>query len=101
MAICMAPGLSKVIVYEGGSTSPHDDVLNRMANDTNSLGQVAARQLSSSWLWLDPSTEAQNQVFQQFAAQGQSFFQAAGDNGAYCNSAARRERRRTTPTSRW
>ena len=23
------------------------------------------------------------QIFQQFAAQGQSFFQAAGDNGAY------------------
>jgi uncharacterized repeat protein (TIGR03803 family) len=86
MAICMAPGLSQVIVYEASTTTSPYDVLNRMANDTNSLGQVVARQLSSSWLWSTPSTEAQNQVFQQFAAQGQSFFQASGDDGAYCGA---------------
>ena len=84
MAICMAPGLSKVIVYEGSGASGPYDVLNYMANDTNSLGQVAARQLSSSWGWTAVSTEAQKQVFMQFAAQGQSFFQASGDGGAYC-----------------
>ncbi|HVM50572.1 MAG TPA: choice-of-anchor tandem repeat GloVer-containing protein [Candidatus Acidoferrum sp.] len=87
MAICMAPGLSKVIVYEASLAANPYDVLNRMANDTNSLGQVVARQLSSSWTWSIASTEAQNQVFQQFAAQGQSFLQASTDDGAYCGVA--------------
>jgi uncharacterized repeat protein (TIGR03803 family) len=87
MALCMAPGLSRIIVYQNGLYGNPYDVLNRMANDTNSLGQVAARQLSSSWSWTIVSTEAQNQVFQQFAAQGQSFFQASEDSGAYCGGA--------------
>jgi uncharacterized repeat protein (TIGR03803 family) len=86
MAVCMAPGLSKVIVYQGRPSSSPYTVLNFMANDTNSLGQVTARQLSSSWLWSTPSTAAQNQVFLQFAAQGQSFFQASADDGAYCGA---------------
>src|ERR1035437_6571037 len=51
MALSMAPGLSKVIVYEAPSGSNPSDILNRMATDTNSLGQPAARQLSSSWTW--------------------------------------------------
>jgi len=77
MAISMAPGLAKVIVYEGapgGWTSPYD-VLNRIATDN------AANQISSSWtLSFDVTTD---QIFQQYAAQGQSFFQASGDQGAY------------------
>ena len=43
MAISMAPGLSKVIVYEAGPQGNGDDVLNRMATDNS------AKQLSSSW----------------------------------------------------
>jgi uncharacterized repeat protein (TIGR03803 family) len=86
MTVCMAPGLSKIILYQAGPTANPYDVLNRMANDTNILGQVAARQLSSSWLWSTPSTAAQNQVFQQFVAQGQAFFQASNDDGAYCGA---------------
>jgi uncharacterized repeat protein (TIGR03803 family) len=85
MAIAMAPGLSKVIVYEASSVTSIYDLLNRMATDTNSLGQPAARQLSSSWMWMAPAS-GQEQVFQQFAAQGQSFFQASGDEGAYCGT---------------
>ena len=86
MALCMAPGLSKIIVYQNSLLGSPYDVLNRMANDTNSLGQVVARQLSSSWTWRIPSTAAQNQVFQQFVAQGQAFFQASEDSGAYCGA---------------
>jgi uncharacterized repeat protein (TIGR03803 family) len=82
MASCMAPGLSKVIVYEAAPGSSTYALLNYMANDTNRLGQVAARQLTSSWIWWTVSVAAENQIFQQFAAQGQSFFQASGDNGA-------------------
>jgi hypothetical protein len=72
MAISMAPGLSSVIVYEGGVT---DDILNRMATDN------LAKQLSASWTY--PIDAVSDQIFLQFAAQGQSFFNASGDSDAY------------------
>src|SRR5205823_14202687 len=72
--IAMAPGLSKVIIYEG--LNPND-VLNRMATDNQ------ARQLSSSWGFGDPVDPVRQQIFKQFAAQGQSMFQASGDFGAW------------------
>jgi uncharacterized repeat protein (TIGR03803 family) len=76
VAISMAPGLSSVIVYEGRTPN---DILNRMATDN------LARQLSSSWTWSGyGNQETTEQIFQQFAAQGQSFFEASGDEGAYC-----------------
>ena len=73
MAAYMAPGLSKVIIYEGYTPN---DVLNRMATDN------LAAQLSCSWGFgpLDATTE---QIFLQYQAQGQSFFQASGDSGAW------------------
>ena len=78
MAVSMAPGLSKVIVYEAGPYGNWHDILNRMANDN------LAAQLSCSWYipggGPDPVAE---QIFQQMAAQGQSFFAASGDDGAY------------------
>ena len=78
MAISMAPGLSKVIVYEAPNPSPWEDILSRMANDN------LAKQLSCSWYnpGGGPNTNA-DQIFQQMAAQGQSFFQASGDKDAY------------------
>jgi hypothetical protein len=73
MASYMAPGASKIIVYEG--TNPND-VLNRMANDN------LASELSCSWgFW--PISASTEQIFKQMIAQGQSFFQASGDGGAY------------------
>ena len=75
MAITMAPRLSQVIVYEGKPNGDGNTILNRMATDD------LAKQLSSSWNFgIDSSTE---QIFLQFAAQGQSFFAASGDTGAY------------------
>ena len=73
MAIAMAPGLSKVIVYEGYTPN---DVLNRMATDDS------AKQLSCSWSFGSSVDPVREQIFEQFAAQGQSFFQASGDVGA-------------------
>jgi hypothetical protein len=76
MVISMATNLTRVIVYE----APNDlgdlpDILNRIATDN------LARQISSSWLIGDnPSFDT---AYQQMAAQGQSFFQASGDNGAF------------------
>jgi subtilase family serine protease len=74
MASYMAPGLSKVMVYEGYTPN---DVLNRMATDN------LAQQLSSSWGYgINATTE---QIFKQYIAQGQSLLQASGDSGAYEN----------------
>lgn len=75
--IAVAPGLSQVLVYEGSGSSlqDYDDILNQIATDN------LARQISSSWgFTIDGTTE---QIFRQFAAQGQSFFEACGDTGAY------------------
>ena len=78
MAISMAPNVSKVIVYEAPNPSPFVDILNRMANDN------LAKQLSCSWYVPSGAAEpAADQIFQQMAAQGQSFFNASGDNDAY------------------
>jgi uncharacterized repeat protein (TIGR01451 family) len=77
MAVSMAPGLSEILVYEGPDDTPTIDldILNRIASDN------LARQISSSWLIGDDAQYAQ--IYQQFAAQGQSFFQASGDSGGY------------------
>ncbi|MEI9960603.1 MAG: protease pro-enzyme activation domain-containing protein [Limisphaerales bacterium] len=82
MAIAMAPGLSNIIVYQAGPFGIPNSVLNRMATDN------LAKQLSSSWTW-SPFDSAAEQIFQQFAAQGQSFFQASGDSDAYVNGVAK------------
>lgn len=73
MASYMAPGASKIIVYEGTNWN---DVLNRMATDN------LASQLSSSWVY-SPTNATTEQIFKQMIAQGQSLFQASGDSGAY------------------
>jgi hypothetical protein len=78
VALSMAPGISEIIVYEGTPRSTMatiNHILNQMATDN------AAKQLSCSWGFdIDITTE---QIFQQFAAQGQSFFLASGDTGAF------------------
>jgi subtilase family serine protease len=75
MALAMAPGVSNVIVYQTAASGFGDDILNRIATDNS------AKQISSSWNFgVDPNTE---QIFLQFAAQGQSYFNASGDGDAY------------------
>ena len=78
MVISMAPALAKVIVYEGNPFNFHpNDVLNRIATDN------AAKQISCSWGWTGGPTATTDQIFQQMAVQGQSFFTASGDSDAY------------------
>ncbi len=80
MVISMAPGLSKVILYEAPTNGIPNDVLNRMATDN------LARQLSCSWGWGGgPDTNA-DAIFQEMASQGQSFFAASGDSDAFIDS---------------
>jgi subtilase family serine protease len=76
VAIAMAPGLSKVIVYEAPNGSPWVDILNRIANDN------AAKQISCSWGG-GPASSTADRIFQQMATQGQTFFNATGDDDAY------------------
>jgi hypothetical protein len=76
MAISMAPGLAGVIVYEAATNVVFaDDILSRMAGDN------LAKQLSASWTF--PIDSIVDQVYKQFAAQGQAYFNASGDNDAY------------------
>jgi uncharacterized repeat protein (TIGR01451 family) len=78
MAISMAPGLAKVILYEGDPFNFHpNDVLNRIATDN------AARQVSCSWGWGGGPSITTDQIFQQMALQGQTFFDATGDGDAF------------------
>jgi kumamolisin len=74
-ALGMAPGITTCYVYVGGTDTA---LLSGMSSDT-----PLPLSLGSSWTWspADPNTD--NPYFQKMAAQGQSFFQAAGDSGAY------------------
>ena len=72
MALSMAPGAT-VLVYEGNNGN---DIFNRMATDN------LARQMSCSFGY-SPMPASTEQIFQQYAAQGQSMFVASGDGGAY------------------
>lgn len=75
MVASMATNLTGIIVYEESNGGDIADLLNRIVSDN------LAKQISSSWLiGDDPSYDT---AYQQMAAQGQSFFQASGDDGAF------------------
>ena len=78
MAICMAPGLSNVVVFDAGPNGLWNDIVNAMA------AQPQIKQFSSSWGWSQSATS--DGIFQQMAAQGQSFFEASGDGDTWTNS---------------
>jgi len=82
LTIAMAPGLSGVLIYEGpnvNNITSANMVLNCMATND------AAKQLSCSWGFsINASTVS---TFQQFGTQGQSFFLASGDTGAFTGAA--------------
>ncbi len=81
LAVAMAPGLSSIYVFEDGSAltsnGPFDDIFESMVTNTSVL------QFSCSWggsTAQDPTSEV---LFKQMAAQGQSFYDASGDGGAF------------------
>ncbi len=77
MAIAMAPGLSKIIVYEAGPFGNPNDILSRMATDN------LAKTIGCSWGWSGGPSGTTDALFQQMMAQGQSFFSASGDSDAF------------------
>jgi subtilase family serine protease len=77
MVIAMAPNVANVLVYEAPfNGAGWLDMLNRIANDN------LAPQISCSWDNWAPIPGAE-QIFQQMAAQGQSFFAGSGDFEAF------------------
>lgn len=78
MTISMAPGLSKVVVFEAGDgtdSGAWKDILNAMAQN------YQIKQFSCSWGI--GSAAVDDTDFGEMQIQGQSFFQASGDGDAY------------------
>jgi hypothetical protein len=81
LAVCMAPGLSKIVVFEAGPKGLQNDILNAMA----ASNQIA--QFSCSWGWSGGPSATTDNIFKQMIAQGQSFLNAAGDSDAFTTGA--------------
>jgi subtilase family serine protease len=73
MVIAMAPGLSRLYVFEGNN---FETVLSSMVTYSE------IKQFSASWVGFGFNA-SDDSFFQQMAAQGQTFFQASGDGCAY------------------
>jgi hypothetical protein len=81
MAMAMAPGLSKIIVFSGGPNGLQNNILSAMAASNT------VRNLSCCWGWGGGPSGTTDAIFRQMAAQGQSFFDASGDSDAYTTGA--------------
>jgi subtilase family serine protease len=71
----MAPGITTNYIYVGSSDTA---LLGAMSSDT-----PLPLNLSSSWYWDPPDPNTDDPFFEKMASQGQSFFEAAGDSGAW------------------
>ena len=77
MVMSMAPGLSKIIVFEAGPSGLQNDILSAMVSNNQ------VKQFSCSWGWSGGPTTTTDNLFKQMATQGQSFFSASGDSDAF------------------
>ncbi len=78
VAISMAPGMNKVLVYVSDTSDV--SIFNKMATDN------IAKSLACSWGWSPADPASDDPIFKEFAVQGQTLFVASGDSGAYRNS---------------
>ncbi|HEX4122076.1 MAG TPA: S53 family serine peptidase [Verrucomicrobiae bacterium] len=76
-AMSMAPGLSKIVSYETSLENSANDILSVMATNT------AIKQFSCSWNFGSNPRTTMDSYFQKMETQGQTFFDASGDDGAY------------------
>ena len=83
LQIAAAPGVAKVLVYEAPNSNVGVvDTYSKIAADN------IAKEISTSWGLAETQASAdvlngENTAFKQMAAQGQTMFAAAGDQGAY------------------
>ncbi len=83
VAMAMAPGLTRIVVYQAPATASFDSIISVMANDNSN----SPAQFSCSWGNVTPGardTTAEG-LFKQMKAQGQSFFNASQDTNAFIN----------------
>ncbi|HJT23256.1 MAG TPA: protease pro-enzyme activation domain-containing protein [bacterium] len=76
MAWAMAPN-AVILSYEENPAYPPVDVFSKIQTDN------LAQEISCSWSWVGLPDVSVSQIFNLYALQGQTFFQAAGDTGAY------------------
>lgn len=77
LAMAMAPGLSKVVCFSADITGFQNNILSVMVSSN------MIKQFSCSWGWSGGPDTTTDNLFKQMAAQGQSFFNASGDNAAF------------------
>lgn len=77
LSMAMAPGLSKVICFSADPSGFQNDILSAMVSSN------MVKQFSCSWGWSGGPNITTDNLFKQMAAQGQSFFNASGDSGAF------------------
>jgi subtilase family serine protease len=83
MAMAMAPGLAKIVVFEADPiTGNQNTILAAMVTNT------AIKQFSCSWGWSGGPSATTENYFQEMIAQGQSFFSASGDSDAFTTGAS-------------
>ena len=83
--LTVAPDASSVLVYNAPNDFTGQTELDEYATIAN---QDTADSVSSSWASCEPDVglayaQAENLIFEQMAAQGQSMFAASGDSGAF------------------
>jgi subtilase family serine protease len=84
MAMAIAPGLAKIVVFEGNPNNfAPNDILNSML-----ASSATVKNLSSSWGWGGGPNTTTGSIFTNMAAVGQSFFNAAGDSDAFTTGAS-------------
>jgi subtilase family serine protease len=85
MTLAIAPDVSNLLVYN----APGDETGQTELDEYAAIaGQDRADTVSSSWAYCegdvtDAFVQAENTVFEQMAAQGQSMFASSGDTGAF------------------
>ena len=84
MVLAMAPGIKALNVYEGdpGADGSGNTIFDEMAEPEQ--GEPLPHQINCSWVFSPDSASINN--FVRFAIQGQSFFLALGDGGAFRRS---------------
>jgi subtilase family serine protease len=82
MAMAVAPGLAKIVVFEGNpfNYKPNDILEAMEASNT-------VKNLSCSWGWSGGPATTTDNIFKAMATQGQSFFNASGDSEAFTTGA--------------
>jgi subtilase family serine protease len=83
--LTIAPDTNSVLVYNAPNDETGQTELDEYATIAN---QDTADSVSSSWAICEPDAglgyaEAENLIFEQMAAQGQSMFSSSGDTGAF------------------